>query len=44
MGPNGPHFKLKDLVGMGYEGGNDSKFTIVHKGVFGNYIKLHWTK
>ena len=32
------------LVGMGYEGGNYSRFIVVHKGVFGNYIKLHWTK
>ena len=41
MGPNGPHSKLKYLVGMGYEGQNDSRFTIVHKGIFGNFIKLH---
>ena len=43
MGPNGAYSKLKYLVGMGYEGRNDSRFTIVHKGIFGNYIKLHWT-
>ena len=44
MGHSGPHSKLKYLVGMGYEGGNDSRITIVHKGVCSNYIKLHWTK
>ena len=33
MGPNGPHFELKYLVGMGYEGQIGSKFTFVHKGV-----------
>ena len=44
MGPNGPHSKLKYLVVIGYEGQNDSRFTIVHKGIFGNYIKLHWSK
>ena len=33
MGPNGPHFELIYLVGMGYEGWIDSKFTSVHKGI-----------
>ena len=42
--PMVPTLTQKYLVGMGYDGQNDSRFTIVHKGIFGNYIKLHWTK
>ena len=44
MGPNGPHFKFIYLVGIDYEGWSDSKFTFVHKGYFGNYIRLHKSK
>ena len=32
MGPSGPRSELIYLVGMGYEGQIDSKFTFVHKG------------
>ena len=33
IGPNGPHFELIYLVGMGYEGQIGFKFTFVHKGI-----------
>ena len=33
MGPSGPRFELLYLVGMGYEGRIDSKFTFVHMDV-----------
>ena len=33
MGPNGPHFELKYLVSMDYEGWISSMFTFVHKDV-----------
>ena len=33
MGPSGPCSKLIYLVGMGYEGLIDTRFTFVHKGV-----------
>ena len=33
MGPNGPCSELIYLVGIGYEGQIDSRFTFVHKGV-----------
>ena len=33
MGPSDPYFELIYLVGMGYEGRIDFKFTFVHKGV-----------
>ena len=33
MRPSGPYSELIDLVGIGYEGQIDSRFTIVHKGV-----------
>ena len=31
MGPDGPRFELKYLVGMDYEGQIGSRFTFVHK-------------
>ena len=34
IGPNGTHSELIYLVGMGYEGWIDSKFTFEHKGIF----------
>ena len=34
IGPSGSCFKLIYLVGMGYEGWIDSRFTFVHKSVF----------
>ena len=33
MGPNGPRFELIYLVGIGYEGRIDFKFTFMLKGV-----------
>ena len=33
IGPNGPHSELIYLVGMGYKGQIDSKFTFLHKGI-----------
>ena len=33
MGPSGPCFELIYLVGIGYEGRIDSRFTFMHKGV-----------
>nr|CAN76323.1 hypothetical protein VITISV_037363 [Vitis vinifera] len=33
MGPDDPHSELIYLVGMGYKGSIDSRFTVVHKGV-----------
>ena len=33
MGPSVPHTKLIYLVGMGYEGQIDTRFTFVHKGI-----------
>ena len=33
MGPSGPRSKLIYLVGMGYEGWIDFRFTFVHKGI-----------
>ena len=33
MGPNGPHFELIYLFGMGYKGRMGSRFIFVHKGV-----------
>ena len=32
MGSSGPYYELINLVGMGYEGQIDSRFTFVHKG------------
>ena len=33
MGPSGPRSELIYLVGMGYEGWIDFRFTFVHKGI-----------
>ena len=33
MDPNGPHFELIYLIGMGYEGHIGSWFTFVHKDI-----------
>ena len=33
MGHSGPDFELIYLVGMGYEGWIDFRFTFMHKGV-----------
>ena len=33
MGSSGPYYELINLVGMGYEGQIDSRFTFVHKGI-----------
>ena len=33
MGPSGPRSELINLVGMGYEGWIDFRFTFVHKGI-----------
>ena len=33
MGPNGPYFKLKYLVGADYKGQIDYRFTFVYKGI-----------
>ena len=33
MGPSGPPSELIYLVGKGYEGQIDSRFTFVHKGI-----------
>ena len=33
MGLNGPRSELIYLVGMGYEGQIDSRFTFMHKGI-----------
>ena len=33
MGPNGSYFEFIYLVGMGYEGRIDSRFTFVHIGI-----------
>ena len=41
MGLSGPHSKLIYLFGIDYEGQIDSRFTFVHKGVFGNFATLH---
>ena len=41
MGPNGPRFELIYYDDMVYEGWIDSKFILVHKGFFGNYVRLH---
>ena len=41
MGLSGPHSKLIYLFGTNYEGRIGSRFTFVHKGVFGNFATLH---
>ena len=33
MGSSGPYYELINLVGMGYEGQIDSRFTFVDKGI-----------
>ena len=44
MGPSGPYFELIFLGDIVYEGWMGFQFPFVHKGYFGNYVRLHTDK
>ena len=41
MGLSGPYFKLIYHAKMVYKSWIDSSFTLMHEGIFGNYVRLH---